>query len=317
MAPDYIDENFIRENTEFPVLIDLLHRGFSKNDIVVPPRNHYEIKNSTSAKSNTLLLMPAWEVGQTTGVKLVTVNPENTQLHLPTIQGSYLLFDSSTGIIKAMLDAKRLTTKRTAATSALASKCLSNPNASSILMVGTGALAPDLIRAHCSIRPIEQVFVWGRNKEKAIKVCEEIREYGTNVEVVNDLDDAVPYADIISCATSSSLPLIKGTLLRPGQHIDLVGSYTAEARESDDVVVERARIFVDEIASALKEAGDIIDPIKRGVIQQSHICADLFDLGKSDKFERKSSSEITLFKSVGHGLEDLVAANYYFAQFKG
>ncbi len=315
LAPEFIDETFIKQYTDFNQLIELLASGFKKNEIMVPARHHHQMTDGNQSTDNTLLLMPAWDAGHHTGVKLITINPDNNTMNLPAIQGTYILFDGKNGTLKAIIEAKSLTTKRTAATSALASKHLSKPDASSLLMVGTGALAPDLIEAHCSVRSIKKVFIWGRNHTKAVDLSKKLINDGIAVKAIEDLDQIVPEVDIISCATLSKLPLIKGKLLRPGQHLDLVGSYTPEARESDDEVIMKASIYVDHRQGALTEAGDIVDPIKRGLIHQNDIIADLFDLAFKDKFKRKSDASITVFKSVGHALEDLVAAGYYYDQF--
>jgi ornithine cyclodeaminase len=263
-----------------------------------------------------MLLMPAWTPGKSAGVKIVAVSPHNSEKNLPTIQGTYLYFDSQTGSIKAILEAKTLTNKRTAAASALASVFLSREDAAALLMIGTGSLAPDLIRAHCSVRPIKKVWIYGRSYEKALAVAEKLGAERFNIAAVDDLQQAVTTADIISCATISEKPLFPGKWLKPGQHLDLVGSYKPNMREADDETILRSSIFLDNYKGGLKETGDIVIPVQQGILDPKSIKADLFELCAESKPGRRSRMEITLFKSVGHALEDLAAADYYYQEFQ-
>ena len=177
-------------------------------------------------------------------------------------------------------------------------------------MVGAGALAPHLIAAHESQRPIRQVEIWNRRPERAETLAAALRNSGHEVRAVTDLEAAARKADIISCATLSSRPLIGGAWLKPGAHLDLVGAFTPAMRESDDAAAARASIFVDTRAGALKEAGDIVQPLETGVIGEAAIRADLFDLCRGLHPGRTDADEVTLFKSVGTALEDLVAAAF-------
>lgn len=278
-------------------------------DFTVPQRHHYEYENGVGDNTSTLLIMPAWSSGNYVGIKTVTVSPYNGNFNLPAIQGIYTLIDAKNGLVKTQMEAKTLTVKRTAATSALASLYLSREDATTLLMVGTGALAPELIKAHCSIRPIKKVLIWGRNPEKARLLKEQLADEGLEIEVVNSLEAAVPRADIISVATLSGEPLVFGKWLKPGQHLDLVGAYRPDMRESDDAALLKASIFIDH-PGALKESGDLAIPLAEGVIQKTDIKAELTELCKANVLARKSEKEITLFKSVGHALEDLSAALY-------
>lgn len=252
--------------------------------------------------------MPAISEGASVGVKIVTVNPANSQKNLPGIQGIYYLCDATSGLPIALIDAKTLTNWRTAATSALAASFLAPKSASRLLVIGTGSLASYLIDAHCSIRPIEEVMVWGRTREKAEALVKQKQSQHNKLIVVDNLEEAVGQADVISAATFSKQPLILGDWLRPGQHIDLVGSYRPDMREADDKVLLRSSVFVDNIDTAPKESGDLSIPIANKTISLSYIKGDLFQLCKGEVSGRQSEDEITLFKSVGHALEDLVAA---------
>ncbi len=310
-----IDNNFIEDNTNFTELIDALKAGFSSSDIIVPMRHHHDFPNPAVGADSTLLLMPAWNPSQEAGVKMVTVSPENGQFDLPSIQGTYIYMDAEKGTLKAILEAKSLTAKRTAAASALASSFLSKKNASSLLMIGTGALSVNLILAHASIRPISQVYIWGRSPEKAQAICEVLKHESFNIETVESIDEKISDVDIISCATLSKTPLVLGKHLKEGQHIDLVGAYKKDMREADNDAIAKASVFVDTYQGGLKESGDIVIPLQEGIIKETDIKADLFELCSKIKNGRVNDSEITVFKSVGHALEDLVAAKYYYNKF--
>lgn len=306
-TPIWIDAGQIEALLDFRTLIDELHSAFGQ-DSYVPQRHHHDFPLSSGFPGSTLLLMPAWQDQSFFGLKIVTVSPENHAKGLPTIQGLYLLFDTATGAVLAQMEAKTLTNWRTAAASALASGFLSNPDSRTLLMIGTGALAPYLIRAHASVRPIRKVLIWGRNPEKTARVADSIAGDDWEVEAVKALEPAVRSADIISAATMSEQALINGRWLREGQHLDLVGSYKPTMREADDDCIRRASVFADVRASAAKESGDLAIPIRKGILTEENILADLFDLCRNHHPGRRLKTEITLFKSVGHALEDLAAA---------
>ena len=296
----------IIENTQFPSLIEALKAGF-RSRIETPMRHHHDFANP-GKKDSTLLLMPSWKAGDRLGVKIVTVSPENADL--PSIHGVYLLFDAVTGEPIAQFDGKALTKMRTAAASALASSYLSKEDCKSLLMIGTGALAEPLIRAHSAVRSITDVKVWGRNAQKAEAVIQRLSESDMTFSVCTELEDGVSGSDIVSTATLSPSPLVFGNWAKPGQHYDLVGAYRTDMREGDDELVRSASVYVDTY-QGMMESGDIAIPIEKGIIKKEDIRADLFGL-VADQTGRSNDHEVTLFKSVGHALEDLVAANYYY-----
>jgi len=310
-----IDAATVSQALNFPELVDALASAFA-SDVTVPPRLHYDMENPKASRETTLLMMPAWQAGDVAGIKLVTVAPENSQKNLPSIQGTYLLLDVDTGSMKAMMDAPSLTAKRTAAASALASRFLSRPDSETLLVIGTGTLAPQLIAAHASVRPIKRVMVWGRSLEKAQAVCQEVSHLDINCQPIDDIAGHIGQADIISCATLSKEPLVFGDWLKPGQHLDMVGAYRPDMREMDDVCLTRGRLFVDNIPGATKETGDIAIPLANGVIGKDDIEADLFSLCRQKVEVLRAKEDITLFKSVGHALEDLAAAKLV-AKFVG
>lgn len=287
-------------------LIERLRQAFRRG-AHVPVRHHHTVE-TPAGQDATLLLMPAWQTGRHIGVKVATVFPSNAEQGLPAVMGAYLLLNGKTGTPEALIDGPALTLKRTAAASALASSYLSRPDSERLLMVGTGALAPHLILAHASVRPVGTVLIWGRHPEKAEKLAKRIKYKHLRVAHTEDLAAAASGADIISCATLSKDPVIKGKWLQPGQHLDLVGGFTPQMRETDDTAIRRARIFVDTRDGACQEAGDITQPLAAGVLDATDIAGDLFDLTRGERAGRRHYTQITLFKSVGTALEDLAAA---------
>lgn len=290
----------------FPALIDALAEAF-RGDVVTPVRHHHEVERSGS--HGTLLLMPAWTGSAAAdgfvGVKIVTVFPENGAKNLPSVLGTYLLMDGATGAPLAALDGTRLTVWRTAAASALAARALARKNANRMVMVGAGALAPFLIRAHASQRDLSDIALWNHRPERAVRVAEALRTEGLPVTAVTDLEGAVRKADIVSCATLSNDPIVKGAWLKPGAHLDLVGAFNLSMREADDEAVKRAEVYVDTEA-ALTEGGDVALSLTNGAIARSHVKGTLFDLCCQPV--TRDDDAITLFKSVGTALEDLAAA---------
>jgi ornithine cyclodeaminase len=212
------------------------------------------------------------------------------------------------------MDGASLTVRRTAAASALAARYLARKEASVLVMVGAGALSRPLVEAHLSQHPIKRVYLWAREDSKRAAKAKELAALGLPVEPASDLEQVVRQADIISCATLSTTPLVKGAWLKPGAHLDLVGAFTPEMRESDDEAVQRASLFCDTRAGALKEGGDLVIPLKAGVIKESAVKADLADLARGVHKGRATPDEITLFKSVGTAVEDFAAARLAMAR---
>jgi ornithine cyclodeaminase/alanine dehydrogenase-like protein (mu-crystallin family) len=282
-------------------LIEALRHGFQAQ-VETPVRHHHSTSPAT-----TLLLMPAWN-SAFTGLKTVTVKTDNAALGLPTVQAAYLLIDNATGTPVAMMDGTELTRRRTAAASALASSYLSRGNASTLLVIGAGALATHFVRAHAAVRPLKHILIYNRTAEKAAHVVQELRADGFLAQATENLKAAMEQADIISGITSSTEALIKGAWLKPGTHIDLAGAFKPSMRETDGEAVGKARVFVDTYEGALAEAGDLIQAQAEGFFEFSKIEADLAELCRGQKWGRHTETEITLFKSCGTALEDLAAA---------
>jgi len=302
----FVSSDTLNAKLDYPSLIAALKTAFAA-DWTVPVRHHHAVP-IPGEEDQTLLLMPAWEGGTSVGVKLVTITPGNGARNLPAVQGIYLLLDGATGAPKVLMEGTTLTVRRTAAASALAASYCARKDASLHLMVGAGALARPLIEAHRAARSIAKTFLWARKAERAEAKAAELQKAGIAIEVARDLEAVARQADIISCATLSAEPLIRGAWLKPGAHLDLVGAYLPTLRESDDEAVKRATLFCDTRAGALKEGGDLVQPLKAGVIKESSIAAELADLSKGRHPGRKHDDEITLFKSVGTAVEDLAAA---------
>jgi len=300
-----IDTDMVRRFTEFGLLIEAIREMF-RADCVMPVRHHHSVRVPGEADA-TLLLMPAWTEGAYLGVKLVNVFPGNAARGLPAVNGVYALFDGGTGQALAMIDGGELTVRRTAAASALAADYLARKDAKHLLVVATGRLAPNQIGAYRAVRPIERVTVWGRNPDRAATIVEGLAG-DIEAGVATDLETAVAAADIVSCATLASDPLIRGEWLRPGQHLDLIGGFTPDMREADDACIRRATVFCDTRAGATAEAGDLVQPLASGVLKPEDIAADLYDLCRGRHPGRGSGDEITLFKSAGAALEDLAGA---------
>ena len=286
-------------------LIDAIDTMF-REGCEAPVRHHHTVSVPGSTDA-TLLLMPAWVPGRFIGTKVVNVFPDNGAVGLPAVQSLYLLFSGRTGELLATMNGGELTTRRTVAASSLALRYLARPDASRLLIVGTGQLAGHVAQSHAAARPIRQVSVWGRDPAKAEALAGKLAAEGYVARAVSDLAAAVTEADIVSCVTLSREPLVRGEWLRPGTHLDLIGGFTPGMREADDEAVRRASVFIDT-EGALTEAGDIVQPLRSGVLAQRGILADLPALTRGQHAGRQSPDEITLFKSTGAAAEDLAAA---------
>lgn len=291
----------------YKALVEALREMF-RAGCEMPVRHHHTL-GVPGEPDATLLLMPAWTPGQYLGVKLVTVMPGNATRGLPSISGQYILSDARTGAALALIDGAVLTARRTAAASALAADYLARKDAGHLVIAGTGSLSRPLAEAHCALRPIRKVTIWGRRLAAAEEVAADLQaDLGVEVVAAADLEAAVRTADIVSAATMSQTPLILGDWLPEGCHVDLVGAYKPTMRESDDAAIRRARVYVDTRAGAMKEGGDIVIPLQSGALTPAAIAGDLYDLTRGTALGRTSDTEITLFKSVGAALEDLAGA---------
>jgi alanine dehydrogenase len=292
----------------YPALIEALREGFCAN--AEAPLRHTHMIAQPGGSEAKLLLMPAWtNAGERlVGCKIVSVYPDNLKVGRPSVYGSYMLMSGETGEPLAVMDGTVLTAWRTACASALAASYLAREDASHLVMIGAGALSSHLVRAHAAVRPIKRVTLWNRTRGNAVKLAFGLAVGGIEADIADNLEAAVREADVISCATLSSEPIVHGKWLKKGAHLDLVGAYTPKMRESDDEAVKRARVYVDTRAGAPKEGGDIAIPLKRGVLKKDGIRGDLYELCRGTARGRTAAGQITLFKSVGTAIEDLAAA---------
>jgi len=312
-----IDAPAVEAALPFDTLVATLRQAFVAG-ATVPPRHLHTLPDGAGGELNSLL-MPAWTAPTADdpgfyGVKIVNVAPGNAARGLPGLHGGYLLFEAATGRPLALIDADVLTARRTAAASALAAAYLARPDASRLLVLGAGRVAALLPAAHRAVRPIRHVAVWARRPEAAATLAVRWQAAGFDTELVEDteLPAAVAAADIVSCATLATEPLVQGAWLAPGSHLDLIGSFTPAMREADDECFRGARITVDT-EEALAKAGDLLGPMSRGVFSAADVRATLAQLCRGAVPGRTQERQRTVFKSVGTALEDLAAARQVWA----
>jgi ornithine cyclodeaminase len=278
------------------------------SEVAAPLRTNHAIE-VPGMPAASLLLMPAWRAGHRIGVKLVTVFPGNRERNERAVDAVYVLFDARNGRVLALFDGEELTARRTAGASAYAAARLARRDARRLAMVGAGRLARGLIEAHRHVRPIERVKLWSRTAAHAEAAAAEMAAAGLPVEACADLERAVRDADVVSCATLAAAPLVRGAWLEPGVHLDLVGAFKKDMRETDDEALARADlIVVDDRTAALAEGGDVVQALASGAIGADRIAAELRDFARGAHPGRTRGDEITVFKSVGFALEDLAAA---------
>jgi ornithine cyclodeaminase/alanine dehydrogenase-like protein (mu-crystallin family) len=254
------------------------------------------------------LIMPCYDrAGRSLGMKLVKFN-ENPRLAEERIQATYILLDAESGCAKLVIPANYLTDVRTAATSAVATKFLAREDAKVLGVFGTGRQARAHLQVLRHVRDFERALVTGRDPARTRDFAQQMEhELGMKVEAVYSRTCAAE-SDVLCTCTTSKTPLFDGNMVRKGTHINAVGSFQPATRELDDTTVRRSRIVVDTYDGTLAEAGDLLIPLKSGVIKRENLLADLHELITARKPVRTSPAEVTLFKSVGNALEDLAAA---------
>ncbi len=309
-----VDAAQVHALLDYPSLVEALRELYRRG---VDAVESFRLKQPLAEGQNDWLILPAWQYGRHFGAKLVSVFPGNEAKGLASILGLYVLFDGGTGAPLLCVDGAALTLRKTAANSALAGTYLAREDASRLLVVGAGELAPHLALAHAAVRPIRRIEVWNRTRQRAEAAVTRLRAeptlQGVAIAVADDLEAAVAKADIVACATMTTAPLVRGEWLKPGTHLDLVGGFRPDMREADDEAVRRARIFVDSRLTAAGHCGDITQPLKAGIIGDADI-TDLFELARGEKPGRRLADEITLFKSGGGGHEDLGTAQHLLAR---
>lgn len=301
----FLNATAIAQALPFDALIAALRERFSLG-CEVPARQILPIA-TPGGEVLTTMLMPAWVVGGLYGVKVINMTPANAARALPGLHATYLLQDAVTGVPLCVMDGDELTLRRTAAASALAASYLARADAHHLLVVGAGRVAAYVPQAYGAVRELQQVSVWARRADEAQGLAKLWQAQGFNAQAVTDLPAAVQAADMVSCATLASAPLVQGAWLQPGSHLDLIGSFTPSMREADDACFAGASVFVDT-PEALKKSGDLLEPLASGVITAQDVQADLAALCLGQHAGRAHAQERTVFKSVGTALEDLAAA---------
>lgn len=306
-----IEADAVHRVLNFEDLIPALRETFA-GPAGMPQRRVFSLDENKS-HSDAFAILPAWNQ-HAIGVKAFTYFPENPAKGYESLYSKILLFSRQTGEPMALVDGTSITYWRTAAVSALAADFLARKDAKTLLLCGTGRLAPYMALAHASIRPIEYIKVWGRNPEKVAATIEKIKAKRPDLSVspVTDLGQTTQKADIISCATGAGEPLILGDCVQPGTHTDFVGNHDTHRRECDSSLVAKAKLFVDSRVNVMAEAGELLIPIGEGRISEADVQAELADLCRNNHPGRKDEREITLFKSVGTALSDLTGATLVF-----
>ncbi|MGI9645402.1 MAG: ornithine cyclodeaminase family protein [Ilumatobacteraceae bacterium] len=304
---EFIDADRVRRGLPWPELVEALRIGFARGDVTAPRRHHHELGPADDPDTPTMLLMPAWN-REFAGVKVAGVFPTNRARGQDSVQASYLLTSATDGTPLALIEGGELTARRTVAASVLAATYLARAASSRLLIVGAGRIAANVAEAYSSAFPIEEILVWNHHPVGAARLAARLRDDGHQAEATDDLAAACDRADIVSAATLATDPVIRGDWLRPGTHVDLIGGFTPAMREADDAAVRRSIVYVDTLDGALAEAGDIVQPLESGTITEDDIAGDLTGLARGTAAPRTDDDAITLFKSVGHALEDLVAA---------
>ena len=290
----------IRRTATWPLVVEALREGH-----LGPKAKAGDTLIETGNRK--MLVRSGWIDGVAGGVKAVTVFPDN-QPPRPTVQGQVLLFDDQTGAVSAVLDGTEITRWKTAGDSALGTDCLARPDVKTMLMAGAGTMAEPLIRAHTSVRPsLSRVIIWNRTRARAETLAERLGDLGAAVEVAGDLDAALPEADLVSAATMTIEPIIKGALLKTGCHVDLVGAFTPAMREADDDALRRGRLFVDSFETTVHEIGELTIPLAAGLISETDIQGDLHALVAGEA-GRNTADEITLYKNGGGAHLDIMTA---------
>lgn len=300
----FIDTEQTRGALSFDAVIPALREAF-RQGATVPARHVHAIQSGTA--HGTTLIMPAWSDRGYFGVKIINIFPENTHQGLPGLHATYNLYSATTGVPIAQVDGDIVTVYRTAGAAALGADYLARKEASTLLIVGSGRIAGLLAQAMRTVRPIQRVLVWNVRQAGADALAETLRVQGFDAQATSDLESAVREADIISCATLSTVPLIQGAWLRPGAHLDLIGSFTPQMRETDTACFDGTSVYVDTDEAPTK-SGDLLSAFEAGVLTREAIQGDLHQLTTGARQGRRNDQEITVFKAVGSALEDLTLA---------
>ena len=309
MTLPHVGARELRETLPVPEAIEALKRAFASEE----DRPTAPLRDNIDVPGGELLIMPA-AGEQGVGVKLVTIVPANPGRGLPFLHSVYVLFSSHTLEPRLTVDGAALTTLRTSAVSALATRHLARQDSSRLVLFGAGVQANAHLDAMTAVRPVRSVRVVSRSPEPAERLAERARAKDLDAAVAGP--DAVTDADIMCTCTTSRTPVFDGRLLPEGAHVNAVGAYRPDSRELDGDTIERAKIVVETREAALAEAGDLLIPIEEGMIDASHISADLGEVVRGAPV-RTSPDDVTVFKSVGVAFEDLAVASALLERWAG
>ena len=300
----YFDMKAIQTALPYPLLVEALAQGLQQF-AQTPARSFF----SPNQDASCVMIMPAWRPHQMMGVKLVSVWPENNAKGESAVSAVYVVISCLDGRPLAVLDGTELTLRRTAAAAALAAKRLARENSETLAVLGTGSLSVPLVQAHTDTMRLKNVLVWGRQFHKTQRVVKQLKELGIEVRAMGDLEETLALSDVVAVATTATEPFLKADWIKPGTHISLVGAFTPQMAEAEPVLMARSQLFADCRASVLEKGGEVFQAIKQGLVLDSDIIADLAELtAQSDRNWRHDGQAITVFKSVGFALLDLIAA---------
>ncbi len=309
--PLWLTRNDVERLLDMPTAIDAVADAFRllyTGQTELPLRANIPV----APHVGSLMAMPAYVGGDidALGVKLITFFGANpAQRGLPAIQGNFVLFDAKTGQLQAVMEAGLMTAMRTGAAGGVAARYLAREDARTLTIFGSGVQAPYQVEAVLCERAIERVFVLSRTPAHAASLAALLRQrFSVPAQATIDTKKAVQEADILITATSAHAPLFDGSLLRPGVHITGIGSHLPNACEVDARTVRRAKVVTDQTRACLSEAGDLIQPIKAGLFDPSHIHAEIGAIIAGDRPGRADPAEITFFKSVGLAAQDVAVA---------
>ena len=309
MSLTFIDADGVAANLTMSACIDLMaavQSAISRGDLQLPLRTFLDIRGA-----NTLGIMPGvLDAPAVSGAKLITLFPNNPAANRPAIQGIILLFDNRDGSPLAVVDAAPITALRTAAASGAATRILANDQARVLAVLGCGVQAQTHINAMKTVRPIDEIRIWGRDANKAKAVA---TQHGGITS--NSVEAAVTGAEIVCCVTGAHQPILEGRWLSPGTHVNLVGAHTPDSREADAETLRRARVFTEISEFADAEAGDILLAIKDGV-DPGVVIGEIGQVLNGECPGRTQPSDITVYKSLGNVGQDLAAAHHTYQQYR-
>lgn len=292
-------------------LMALAMQAASKGEVAIPPR----LITPLIDDSGLLAVMPGSTLHpRVYGAKIISIHPTNPVRGLPALQGFVTLFDHDTGAPVAIIEGAELTAIRTAAASGLATRVLARPAARTHGVIGAGVQARSHVEAIAAVRAIEEVRIWARSRERSEALVSMLpAAAGCRIRAVSDPREAAA-CDVVTTVTGSSEPVLRGAWLQPGAHLNLVGAHSPKAREADDEAVRRCAIYVDLRQSAKSEAGDLLIPMKTGVITPADIRGEIGQVLANEVPGRENDEQITLYKSLGIVAQDLVAAAYVYQE---